>query len=428
MTIDTLRQELAPICGEAFVREAPQDRAVNGRVPLLAVAPGDAEQAAAVLALLSRAGVNLVPWGGGTQQSWGAPLADGPFVVLETRRLNRVLDYTPDDLTISVEAGMTIAALNAVLAANGQMLPLDLPLPAETTVGGAIATALDGPRRSGYGWSRDLLIGIAVIDADGRRSKAGGMVVKNVSGFDMMKLYGGSFGTLALIVSANFKLLPLPRAAATLLCRGDHPSSVQALAAELIAGQLTPMAVEYLEQVPSLGAAAALAVRCEGLPPAVDRQRREIAAAAAPHGLAVEQLEGAAHEALWAQINDLPQTAHIAADELVLRLMTLPAELPAALDAARRAAAAEQLSLQVTARTAAGVAYLRLNGPLPALTRWFAGQPQRPGAYQLLAAPDAAVREAAPAFGPQIANAELMRRIKHEFDPRERLNPGRLAV
>jgi glycolate oxidase FAD binding subunit len=427
MTTDTLRQELAAICGEDFVREAPQERMVGGRLPLLAVAPATADETAAVLAALSRAAVNLVPWGGGTQQTWGAPLTDGPFVVLETRRLNRVLDYTPDDLTISVEAGMTIAELNAVLAANGQMLPLDLPLPAETTVGGALATALDGPRRSGYGWSRDLLIGIAVIDVDGRRSKAGGMVVKNVSGFDMMKLYGGSFGTLAVIVSANFKLLPLPRAAATLLCRGEQPAALQALAAELIAGQLTPTAIEYLEQVPTLGAAAALAVRCEGLPPAVDRQRRAIADAAARHALSVEELTGPAHEALWAQINDLPQTARLAADELVLRLITLPAELPAALDAARRAAAAEQIGLQVTARTAAGVAYLRLRGPQPALTRWFAGQPQRPAAYQLLAAPET-VRAAAPAFGPQIANADLMRRIKHEFDPRDRLNPGRLAV
>ena len=426
MTAADLYRQLVTICGAEHVRETPPDRLIGGRTPLLAAAPGTADEAAALLAALSNADVAVVPWGGGTQQSWGAPLAARPFAVVETRRLNRVLDYTADDLTISVEAGMTMADVSAVLAANGQMLPLDVPLPAQTTVGGLLATALDGPRRAGYGWSRDLLIGIAVIDADGRRSKAGGMVVKNVSGFDMMKIYTGSLGTLALIVSANFKLLPLPRAAATFLCRSAEPHALQALAAALIAGQLTPVAVEYLEQAECAGAPFALAVRCEGLPAAVERQQRDITAMAQQRGVTVEWLSAAPHEALWAQINDLPQTASAAADELVLRLVTLPAELPTALDAARQAAHAQQLSLAVSARMAAGVAYLRLRGDVAALHRWFAGQPQRPGQYQLLAAA-ADVAAAAGAFGPHPANLDVMRRIKREFDPRERLNPGRFV-
>src|SRR5690242_4776544 len=135
---------------------------------------------------------------------------------------------------------MTIGALRAHLAQHGQMLPIDPPLPSRATIGGLIATATDGPRRLGYGTLRDLLIGISVIEAGGRISKSGGMVVKNVSGFDMMKLYLGSFGTLAVIASANFKLMPIPRAMASLLCVFDNTTQAFAALEALQLTQLTP--------------------------------------------------------------------------------------------------------------------------------------------------------------------------------------------
>src|SRR5262249_49098411 len=145
-----------------------------------------------------------------------APIAlDRPVVAMRTNRLNKVLDYTPDDMTISVGAGITLAEIDAALRPNGQMLPMDVALPNRSTIGGALACAADGPRRLGYGTFRDLFLGTRVVEAGGRISKAGGMTVKNVSGFDMMKLYIGSMGSLAILVSANFKLLPIPRATAT---------------------------------------------------------------------------------------------------------------------------------------------------------------------------------------------------------------------
>src|SRR5918912_825890 len=129
---------------------------------------------------------------------------------LDLRRLNNVLAYEPADLTLSVQAGVSFAALAAALAAHGQRLALDCPRPEAATLGGLVAANLAGPRRLRYGTVRDMLIGVRAAHPDGTLSRGGGMVVKNVSGYDMMKLYTGSLGTLAVLVELNFKLAARP--------------------------------------------------------------------------------------------------------------------------------------------------------------------------------------------------------------------------
>jgi glycolate oxidase FAD binding subunit len=168
-------------------------------------------------------------------------------LVVVTTHLNQVLHHEPNDLTISVGAGMTMGALRAYLAQHGQMLPVDPALPDATTIGGMIATAADGPRRAIYGMLRDMMIGIEVIEVNGQRSRAGGMVVKNVSGFDMMKLYHGSFGTLALIVSANFKLVPIPPVQAGVLAVFSALADADAFVADVMASQLVPVTCELID-------------------------------------------------------------------------------------------------------------------------------------------------------------------------------------
>src|SRR5262245_20398935 len=203
VTAATLERQLAESVGsENLVTDsaACAAYAVSGLTPSLVAAPGSVEELAQVLAAAQEAGIAVVPWGGGTRQRMGRPLAASQgFLAVRTQRLARVVEYEPADLTISVEAGISMAKLSAVLAAEGQMLPVDVTLPGRSTLGGALATAADGPRRLGYGTLRDLLIGIRVAEATGRISKAGGRVVKNVSGFDLMKLYLGSLGTLAVV-------------------------------------------------------------------------------------------------------------------------------------------------------------------------------------------------------------------------------------
>ncbi|MFV9507279.1 MAG: FAD-binding oxidoreductase [Oscillochloridaceae bacterium umkhey_bin13] len=425
--MDQLINTLEQIVGTDHVSTNPS---LPGRTPVLAISPGSVEETAQAVAACFEARVAVVPWGGGTRQTWGSPLAERPFVVIQTNRLNKVLIYEPDDLTISVEAGMTLATLDATLAANRQMLPLDAPWPERTTIGGILATGVDGPRRLLYGSSRDLLIGIRVVEATGRISKAGGMVVKNVSGFDMMKLYLGSLGSLALIVSANFKLLPRPRASGALSCGFEQPAAAFALAEAIAESYLTPAAVEYHEHQYPDDPLCGLEIRIEGLPAAVERHLRELEVMAKRAGASAVCTIADGDPVLkqrWAHLADLAHPATEVDDELALRLSCLPGELAAALNNARVLAQRHQVTLRVVARALNGVAYLRASGPPAELAAWHAALLAVQPYLVLLAAPPALVAEL-PAWGVADPNHDLMLRIKREFDPEDQLNPGRFVV
>jgi glycolate oxidase FAD binding subunit len=422
-----LASALAAIVGPEALTTEPDNCArytIQQRVPSCVVAPGSLEELAAVMRAAHAHQAAVAPWGGGTQQQIGNPPSRLDLVV-RTERLCDVLVHEPDDLTISVAAGITIGALRAHLARHGQMLPLDPPLPARATIGGLLATGMDGPRRLGYGTLRELLIGIAVVEADGRISRGGGMVVKNVSGFDMMKLYRGSLGTLAIIASANFKLQPIPRAAATLLCHFADADAAFAALDELQDTQLTPTAAEYLNGpalasigAPSAGAGTcALALRSEGAPAAVERHAADLRELAARHrAAAIERIDGAPEAELWGRVADLTQVAELHADEGVAKLAVLPEQTARAIAQIERLAAQHGSRATVSARALNGVIYARLQPITPAIMRgvdgvqWIASQ---------LPSLD---RWGAPPPG-----LDLMRRLKAEFDPAGLLNPGRFV-
>jgi glycolate oxidase FAD binding subunit len=175
--------------------------------------------------VLGSAGLAIAPWGGGSRQHIGYP-PERYDIALDTSGLNQITEYSPDDMVVIAQAGVTIADLQTTLAARGQFLPVDVSEPSRQTVGGLVATRPDSLRRCAYGSVRDALIGTIVVNAAGDLIKGGGKVVKNVSGYDLPKLYCGSFGTLGLIVEAAFKVAPLPEASATamLALTADHNS------------------------------------------------------------------------------------------------------------------------------------------------------------------------------------------------------------
>ncbi|MBC8134736.1 MAG: FAD-binding oxidoreductase [Fibrella sp.] len=168
------------------------------------------------------AGHAIVPHGGGTGQGYGYRLRAGAFTLIETSGLNRIVAVEPGDLTITVEAGATLTDVQAALRPHGLFLPLDPPHPESATIGGILATNAFGASRLGYGTARDWLIGLSVVNAQGRLVKGGGKVVKNVTGYDIPKLHIGALGTLGILAEATFKVAPLPEAERTVFVRlGD---------------------------------------------------------------------------------------------------------------------------------------------------------------------------------------------------------------
>jgi len=207
--------------------------------------PATAEELASALAGAAGDGKTVEVIGHGSKRALGGPAFDTD-VQLTTERLTGVLAYEPADLTISVQAGMSWAELSRTLAENNQMIPLDPPFAETATVGGALAADSSGPRRRRYGTARDMVIGMEFATVGGKLVSSGGMVVKNVTGLDMAKLLLGSFGTLACITRANFRLFPRPEHEATFVFRDASAGKLVELRHRILAGVAQPFALDLV--------------------------------------------------------------------------------------------------------------------------------------------------------------------------------------
>jgi glycolate oxidase FAD binding subunit len=240
---DGIGEVLRAIVGPEHVRIATEADAVAGVVPLVVVEPADERQTASVLRCANQAGLAVIPCGGGTKLDWGNPprAAD---IILSLRRLNQVLEHAWADLTVTVEAGCTIAELQRTLAQHGQRLAVDPLWPERATIGGILATNDSGALRLAYGGLRDLIIGVTLALADGTIASSGGKVVKNVAGYDLPKLATGSLGTLGVITRAVFRLHPVPRNTRTLTIALEDAGAMQRLINSLLGARLSPAAVQ----------------------------------------------------------------------------------------------------------------------------------------------------------------------------------------
>ncbi|HEX2235148.1 MAG TPA: FAD-binding oxidoreductase, partial [Actinomycetota bacterium] len=209
------------------------------------VIPASIEEAAESLGDASRAGATVRLRGAGTKLGWGNPIAPAD-VEVSSAALDRVVEHNVADFTAVVQAGAPLAALQRVFSRAGQMLPLDPPLGpgGAATVGGAIATGDSGPLRHRHGGARDLLLGMTVVLSDGSVARSGGRVIKNVAGYDLAKLFAGSFGTLGLVAEIVVRLRPLPPRAETAVGCSDDPEALARGAAALAATALEPEALD----------------------------------------------------------------------------------------------------------------------------------------------------------------------------------------
>src|SRR5437588_8360745 len=260
--------DLAAIVGAGGVRPAGGADGIDGLSPAFVVEPGSVEDGAAAVRAASEAGLALCAVGGGSKIGWGSP-PERLDVVLSTVRLDRVLEHAAGDLVVGAQAGVRLDDLQRELASAGQTLALD-PAEPDATLGGIVAAGASGPRRLRFGTPRDLLIGVTVVLADGSVTKAGGKVVKNVAGYDLGKLYAGSFGTLGLICEVIFRLHPLPAARRLVTAEVRTPEAAWASAARLSATPLVPSAVEL--SWPAPGGPGNIAALFEGIEAGVESQ------------------------------------------------------------------------------------------------------------------------------------------------------------
>jgi glycolate oxidase FAD binding subunit len=395
--MSTPLEALAKVCGDT--RPGTAEDAVQGVIPAQVAAPATVPEASEVMRVAAEHGLAVVPRGAGTRLDHGVPPRRCDLLI-DTRRLDRVIEHAAGDLVVKVEAGLPMGRLAEVLRAEGQRLALDAPRP-EATVGGTLATATAGPLRLGYGTPRDLLIGVTMVRADGVVAKAGGKVVKNVAGYDLGKLLTGSHGTLGLIVEAAFRLHPVPEASAYVTVEVTGIDRAHEAVRAVRHSVLVPSAIE-VDAPP--GGPITIAVLVEGVADGVTARAGDTAGLLGP-GAGVSETP----PPWWGGDPD---------GEILIRLATEPARLP---DVLRLLA-----GRRVRGSAGNGVWLLALPGTAePAEVAEVLDTVRTLGHAVVRTAPER-VRERLDVWGP-VPALGLMRRVKDQFDPEHRLSPGRFA-
>lgn len=393
------------------VREGDE---ILGMQPSAAYAPGSLEECAEVMAMAARDQLHLGFIGGGTALDLGAA-PRGLDAVVRTEQLARIVEYAPADMVIVVEAGVTLAAIQAAARAHGQRLALDAPSPERATIGGLVATAAFGPLRARYGAIRDLIIGVTLVRADGEVARGGGKVVKNVAGFDLPKLACGSLGTLGLIAGAAFRLHPLPEATATVLAPSLGAEAMVALVAAARNAQLEPASVVALRAFDRFE----LGVRFEGFARGVDQQVARMVELAHAARIPAARVTERAEAAFWRR-----HDAVRAATPLRVRVAGPPSRFPAMASLVARLG---DFAWYPTVGVGfAGGEISEVASAIAAVVAVRAALAAEGDSLVIEAAP-AALRAAVDPWGPTPPSFAIMERLKRRFDPQGRMNPGRFV-
>lgn len=381
--------------------------------------PDSLARAVEQLRQATAAGHSVLVRGAGTATDWGAPVAAD--VHFDTGGLSRLLRHQATDLTVAVQAGMPLRALQAELAGHRQRVAFDAArVAAGATVGGLIATADAGPSVLRYGTLRDLVIGATLLLADGTLARTGGEVIKNVAGYDLAKLVHGSLGTLAVIVEVILRLHPLPAATATLRVPCDA-AEAYALGGELLRRALEPTALEWCDGL--------LLARFEGTGPGLAdtaRQARRLAGADADWWETTDDWSGTSTPD-WQRVAD---TTLGAPGDTVLRVGTRPSLLPWLVERVRALAAGYGVTAAVRGSLGAGVhdVRIRAGAPDPAgfLTELRADIHRQGGTSTVIRWGDG-LAATLPAWPEPPPAQPLLKAVKQAFDPAGRLGPGRFA-
>jgi glycolate oxidase FAD binding subunit len=403
--------------------------------PVPVVRPASVPEIGDIVRRAAADGLGLYPLGGRTMLDLGLP-PTRPGLGVDLTALADVIDYPARDMTVTVRAGITLAALQNLLATEKQRLPVDVPQADRATLGGALAANVSGPRRHGFGTLRDFVIGISTFNDEGQETKAGGRVVKNVAGYDLCKLHVGALGTLGIISQVTLKVRPIPEATA-LLTLGCEASDLGPLLDRLHTSRTRPVCVDALNVVAARAVAAAsgaalpeapwvVVVGYEDRAETVNWQVQQLlteVAVARVRG--VEARAGSAAERLWQALVEFtnPVDARVSFKANLLAGAT-----------ASFCQTAEELNRGIALQAHAGSGIVRghliddvTQEQATGMVRpWQAAAVTARGTVVLTRCP-AAWKAALPVWGMPRGDWPLMRRVKEMLDPRRLFNPGRFV-
>jgi len=414
-----------------------REYSIDGIQPNAVAFPRRREDVASILGRADAEGRKVMPSGSGTKLTLGAP-PQRVDLLLKLELMNRVVEHDYQNLTVTVEAGARLAAVQAVLRERSQFLPLDPPFADRATIGGILATNSSGPRRVLYGSPRDFVLGIRAALPNGTIIKAGGKTVKNVAGFDLCKLHIGAMGTLGVIVEATFRVLPLPETSSTQLLLFRDLEAPCAFVGKLLGTALSPSAVELLNPEAIARCRAftgsarkglwGLAVASEGFAEAVGRQDRDVAAMA-DAAEAVIPIQGKEQEAFWRLVTDYFSEEGAGKPPHAVRgRISVPlSQLGAVVAEAQRMFEESDVPGFIVAHAANGIVYFTCPDakfPAEKIMALRKRANELAGWLTLEAAPHAIKRRVAVWDAPS-GGLEIMKRIRASFDPNRTLNPGR---
>jgi glycolate oxidase FAD binding subunit len=411
--------------------------AVDGVLPRFAVIPETVEQISQTVALANQQGLTLITRGGGSRLNLGG-IPERFDILLETTKLTRLLEHEAPDLTCHVEAGITLAELQAKLATKGQRLALDPPDAQQATIGGILASNASGPKRLRYGTARDMVIGLRVVQASGEIARSGGSVVKNVAGYDLNKLYLGSLGTLGIIVEVNFKLQPLPINERTLILTFSNAEDAMHAVIALMSSFLTPSAIELIDSnaasdmtdffgltLPTNG--YTLAVNFEGSTSSIDRQMDETQLLARKNdALLSDDLVGKAQDEFWNIVREHTQGT------ITCKATVLVSKMGSYLKVIKQVCEKHELEAAVVAHAGNGILYIELR-PVDATFRLVEAikelrlHAQETRGSMVIERCPSDLKRRISVWGEPEQNFFLMQKIKQQFDSKGTFVKGRFV-
>jgi glycolate oxidase FAD binding subunit len=419
------------------------DYAIDGKIPKIVVSPKDVESISKLLKYANEAGLSVIPRGGGTKMDLGG-IPKTVDVILSLLNLNRIIEYAPEDLVVTAQAGIKLADLQRTLAKNGQRLPLDPPYTDVTTLGGIVSSNASGPMRYRYGSCRDLLLGVRVATPSGAVIKLGGKVVKNVAGYDLRRLYIGSLGTLGVITELTFRLYPIPESEKTFIACFQDVKKAADLASRILNSELLPYAIEALNHEAARIVADEAGVQLAedkyalvlGFGDVDESVRKQLAtleelarSSGASKSIAIDE---GCHESTWTTIRNLPRYIAARLPKLIAFKVSVPiSKALEACEALEHLATEEGHANITSSHVGNGIIHFYLSaetGDAGVLSTFISKArqltSQMDGTLIVEKCPPS-VKPSVDVWGPSQNGAKLMQAIKSQFDPRGILSPGR---